>query len=242
MPDVEIASGIRRLGPGYVNAYLIAERDAVTIVDAGAPGYWDALPGELAAMGRTLDDVRAVVLTHAHSDHIGFAERIRRERGVPIRVHVDDVPLTKQPQTPKFQGSVSIAAALRFALFGLTHGMLRQPPPILVVGEFADGDMLDVPGHPRVIHVPGHSPGSAALHVPSYDTIFVGDAFVTLDVLGGATGPRLSPFNADRGRAFQSLARLDGIDARLVLPGHGAPWRDGIRDALARVRQAPRPG
>lgn len=241
MPGVEITSGIRRLGPGYVNAYLLVDRDAVTIVDAGAPGYWSSLPSELAALGRSLDDVRAVVLTHAHSDHIGFAERIRRERGVPIRVHTDDVPLTKRPQTPSFHGSVSVAAVLRFGLFGLMHGMLRKPPPILSVGEFADGETLDVPGRPRVIHVPGHSPGSAALHVASQDAIFVGDAFVTLDVFGGGTGPRLSPFNADRALAFASLARLDGIAARLVLPGHGAPWRDGLHDALARVREVSTP-
>ncbi len=80
---MRIAEGIHRLGPGLVNAYLLAERDAVTIVDAGAPGYWRVLPAELAAMGRRLDDVHAVVLTHAHSDHIGFAERIRKERGFP---------------------------------------------------------------------------------------------------------------------------------------------------------------
>lgn len=241
MPDVEITSGIRRLGPGYVNAYLLAERDAVTIVDTGAQGYWRALPSELAAMGRSLEDVRAVVLTHAHSDHIGFAERIRRERGVPIRVHTDDVPLTKRPQTPKFQGTVNVGSVLRFSLFALTHGMLRKPPPILSVGAFGDGETLDVPGRPRVIHVPGHSPGSAALHVPSFDAIFVGDSFVTLDVLGGTTGPRLSPFNGDRARAFESLARLDGVDARLVLPGHGAPWSDGLRGALARVRAVSAP-
>ncbi len=110
MPGVEITSGIRRIGPGLVNSYLLAERDAVTIVDTGAPAYWSALPRELAAMGRTLDDVRAVVLTHAHSDHIGFAERIRRERGVPINVHTDDVPLTRHPLPPRFAGAIDVVA------------------------------------------------------------------------------------------------------------------------------------
>ena len=60
-----------------INAYLVADGSEVTIVDAGLPGYWGDLPAELAAMGRTLDDVRAMVLTHGHSDHVGFAERFR---------------------------------------------------------------------------------------------------------------------------------------------------------------------
>lgn len=234
---MEIAPGIRRFGPGLVNAYLLEEQGGVTIVDAGAPGYWNELPRELAGLGRTIEDVRAVVLTHAHSDHIGFAERIRTERGVPIKVHVDDVPLTKRPATPKRNGSVRPLAALRFLAFALTHGMSRIPP-ILEVGTFRDGETIDVPGRPRVIHVPGHSEGSAALHIASRDAIFVGDAFVTLDVMSGATGPRMGPFNADIDRAFESLARLEGVDARLVLPGHGAPWSSGLRDALAQVRKA----
>jgi len=236
MPDVEITSGIRRLGPGLANAYLIADGGAVSIVDAGAPGYWNALPAELAAMGRTLDDVRAVVLTHAHIDHIGFAERIRRERGVPVSVHELDLPLTLNPSSPKWNGSLNVIAALRFFTFAVRGGMSRVPP-ILEVSTFADGATLDVPGSPRVIHVPGHSEGMCALHFAGRDTIFVGDAFVTLDVLGGATGPRISPFNADLRRAYESLARLDRIDARLVLPGHGQAWTGGLSEALRLVRQ-----
>jgi len=233
---MEIAPGIRRFGPGLVNSYLLEEQGGVTIVDAGAPGYWNELPKELAALGRSLEDVKAVVLTHAHSDHIGFAEKIRSQRGVPIRVHVDDVPLTRTPATPKFTGTIRPLAALRFLAFALTHGMARIPP-ILEVGTFRDGETIDVPGRPRIIHVPGHSAGSAAILIPSRDTIFIGDAFVTLDVMSGATGPKMSPFNADLARAYASLARLDGVEARLVLPGHGAPWTSGLREALRVVRE-----
>ncbi len=92
---MEIATRIRRLGKGIMNSYLIEADGEVTIVDAGAPSYWGDLPAELATMGRTLDDVRAVVLTHGHSDHIGFAERIRRERGTPILVHELDAALAR---------------------------------------------------------------------------------------------------------------------------------------------------
>jgi len=233
---MEIAPGIRRLGPGIVNCYLLEEQGGVTIIDAGAPGYWDELPRGLAAMGRHIDDVKALVLTHAHLDHIGFAERLRKENGVPVHVHADDVPLTRSPQAPRHEGRIRFAA-LRFVVFAVTHGMLRNPPPILEVSTFADGETIDVPGRPRAIHVPGHSEGSAALHVTSRDAVFIGDALVTLDVLAGDTGPRLSPFNADRRRAFASLARLEGLSARLVLPGHGQPYTGGLAEAVRLARQ-----
>ena len=84
---MQLSKSLHRLGSSLVNSYLVEEGGLVTIIDAGLPGYWKDLPAELAAMGRSLDDVRAVVLTHGDTDHIGFAERLRRERGVPVFVH-----------------------------------------------------------------------------------------------------------------------------------------------------------
>ena len=95
---------------------------------------------------------------------------------------------------------------------------------------------LDIPGSPRVVHLPGHTPGSAALHVPSRDALFVGDALATLAVTTGDTGPRIAPFTADRETALGSLARLDGLEAGFVLPGHGEPWTGGVAEAVRLVR------
>lgn len=244
---MEIAPGIRRVGNGLVNVYLLEEAGGVTIVDAGLAGYYEReLPTELAAMGRGPADVKAVVLTHAHSDHIGFAERIRRERKIPIRVHEADAALARGEVKPARDpdgmkiGSIR-PAVLGFVWWGLRHGG-TSAPPIHEVATFGDGATLDVPGAPRVVLVPGHTAGMAALVVASKDAVFVGDAFATRNVLSGATGPRLAPFGADLGQAFDSLARLDGIEAKLVLPGHGEPWTSGLADVLARVRALGRPG
>lgn len=235
---MEVAPGIRRIGPGLINVYLIEESGGVTIVDAGVPGYWHALPAELAAMGRSLEDVRAVVLTHAHVDHIGFAERIRTERGVPIRVHELDALRAKgRVPGPKGLGDFKLAPVLGFLWFGLRNGMLRVPP-ILDVATFGDGATLDVPGAPRVIHVPGHTEGSAALHFSKLDAICVGDALATRNNITGATGPQLFPnFSSDKEQAYASLARLDPIDARLVLAGHGPVWDGGLAEALRVARE-----
>jgi threonine dehydratase len=83
-----------------------------------------------------------------------------------------------------------------------------------------------------VILTPGHTPGSASLHVPAVDALFVGDAMSTI-AMDGSTGPMIVPFTADRDTARTSLARIRDIDATWLLPGHGAPWSGGVGEAVA---------
>lgn len=233
----QLTPGIRRIGGGLVNVYLVEESGSVTIVDAGAPAYFGRLPAELAAMGRSLADVRAVVLTHGHSDHIGFAERIRSERGVPVRVHELDAPLARGevPNPSKGFGPTKPLPILQFLIWSVRHGLLRIPP-ITEVSTFGDGATLDVPGTPRVVHLPGHTPGCAALHFAGHDALLVGDAIATYAVTTGEHGPQIAPFTADARQALASLDRLEGVEAGLVLPGHGHPWRGGVAEAIRQVR------
>ena len=75
--DMQLAPGLHRLGDGLVNSYLVEDGGAITIVDAGMSGQYGDLERELAAMGRTKADIKAIVLTHGDTDHVGFAERLR---------------------------------------------------------------------------------------------------------------------------------------------------------------------
>ena len=83
---MKLAPGLHR-GSDVVNVYLVEDAAGVTIVDAGLPGHWRELEQELTQLGRSLDDVRGIVLTHGDSDHIGFAERLRQQKGIVVRVH-----------------------------------------------------------------------------------------------------------------------------------------------------------
>jgi glyoxylase-like metal-dependent hydrolase (beta-lactamase superfamily II) len=192
---MQIAPGIRRIGSeSMINAYLVEEGGQVTIIDAGVPGFYRELEGELAAMRRTPTDVRALLLTHGHLDHIGFAERARRELRVPVSVHELDAALARGevPNPAKGLGPVKVRPLLRFLWFTSLRGGLRTPK-LQEVATFGDGATLDVPGSPKVVLTPGHTPGSAVLHCPSIEALFVGDALATYSVTTGARGPQVAP-------------------------------------------------
>jgi glyoxylase-like metal-dependent hydrolase (beta-lactamase superfamily II) len=235
---MKLGPHLHRIGNDLVAAYLIDTAEGVTVVDAGLPGHYRDLTAELTAMGRTLGDIRGVILTHGDSDHVGFAERLRREQGVPVYVHSADADRARggpKPKTPF--GSMKIGPLAGFFWYSSRKGGLRTTYVKEVV-EVGDGQILDLPGAPRIIAMPGHSPGSVAVHSAVADAIFVGDALTTRSVLTGRLGPQPAPFTDDPAEAIASLARLEGLQASWLLPGHGAPWNGGVAEAVRKIRDA----
>ncbi|KQQ66181.1 MBL fold metallo-hydrolase [Microbacterium sp. Leaf320] len=233
---MKLAPHLYRLGNDIVASYLIDLPEGITLVDAGLPGHWNDLRRTLAELGRPLSDIRGLVLTHGDSDHIGFAERLRSETGVPVFIHSADahrVRTGEKPKTP--MGPARIGPMLGFLAYGVRKNALRTRHVSEVV-EVEDGQVLDLPGSPVVIGMPGHSPGSIAVHVPGADAVFVGDALTTRHVLTGRVGAQPAPFTDEPERALASLDRLADVSASWVLPGHGAPWKGSPADIAAAVR------
>lgn len=237
---MEIGPHLHRIGNDTVAAYLVTTDEGVTVVDAGLPGHWADLVRELEVLGRGLDEVRGLVLTHGDSDHTGFAERLRREHGVPVFVHVDDADRAKGGPKPRTGlGPVRPGALLGFTAYAVAKRAWRSEALTEVV-EVRDGQTLDLPGEPRIVSTPGHSPGSVAVHVPLADAVMVGDALTTKHVLTGRRGLQPAPFTDDPALALDSLGRLAGLDASWVLPGHGTPWQGELGAVEAEVRRAAR--
>ena len=243
MLHANVAEGVHRIADSFTNWYLVEEAGRLTVVDAGVPSSWASLQDALRRLGRGLGDVEAIVLTHAHFDHVGFAERARKELGVPVYVHENDVPLTAHPwrydherrRTPYFATQVR---ALPIVATFLRHRAF-WPAPVREVVRF-EGGVLPVPGSPRVVFTPGHTHGHCALHLPDRDVVIAGDAIVTLDPYTARKGPRLVARAAtvDSERNLRTLDALLATGAGTVLVGHGEPWTDGVESAVAQARAA----
>ena len=240
--EADLAPGVHRVEDAYTNWYLIEDGGRLTVVDTGVPTSWSSFEEALHRLGRTAADVDAVVLTHAHFDHVGFAEKARSKLGVQVWVHDDDVPLTRNPMGYAHERGRSWYLVNPGAL-PIMASMLRNrafwPPPVAEVRPFTGGS-LDVPGAPQVIFSPGHTYGHCALHLPDRDTLLAGDAIVTLDPYTGRRGPQVvaRAATAYSDRALASLDALEATGAGTVLTGHGEPWRDGIAEACRRARAA----
>ena len=245
MVQLEAAPGVHRIEDCHTNWYLVEGDDGLTVVDAGVPRSWDSLLDALRRLSRSLDDIRAVVLTHAHFDHVGFAERARRQLGVPVWVHEDDVPLTRHPWRYDHERPRSLYFATQPQALPIVVGLLRHrafwPPPVKEVRRYDDdAGVLPVPGAPNVVPTPGHTMGHCALHLADRDVVLAGDAVVMLDPYTARRGPRLvaRAATADVERNTRTLDALAATRARLVLTGHGEPWSGGAEAAVAQARAA----
>jgi glyoxylase-like metal-dependent hydrolase (beta-lactamase superfamily II) len=239
----DTAPGIHLVSESYVNWYIVEDDGRLTVVDTGTPRSWRSLQGAVRQIGRSLKDIEAIVLTHAHFDHVGFAERARKELGVPVWVHEHDAELARHPLRYDHERP-RLLYPLRYPRAIPILGSLAAHEAFFVKGvaemrTFAGGE-LDVPGRPRVIFAPGHTYGHCALHFADRDTLIAGDAVVTLDPYTGARGPRVvaRAATADSGAALRSLADLAATNATTVLTGHGDPWRGGAERAAQLARAA----
>jgi glyoxylase-like metal-dependent hydrolase (beta-lactamase superfamily II) len=235
---MKLSPGLHRIGNDIVAVYLVETAEGITIIDAGLAGHWRDLLAELKSMGRTLDDVKGLILTHGDSDHIGFAERLRRDHGVLVYVHAADAERAKGgPKPANAKQTMRLGALLGFIGYTLSKNGLRTTPLTEVV-EVHDGETLTLPGAPQIIGMPGHSPGSIAIFVPAVEAVFVGDALTTRSVLTGQVGPQPAPFTDEPEQALASLRALLPTGATWVLPGHGAPWKGGVEGAVSAVDAA----
>lgn len=249
-PDRRVAPGVDRLGDEIVNFYLVEEPDGLVLVDAGLPAHLKQLREHLAGSGRSLTDIRAVLLTHGHPDHTGLAHALQQV-GAEVWVHARDAAILRDGPRSALRHAKPERSALPYLL--RRPAAITTPLHLARTGAFtapavpgvrvfdADRPLGEVPGAPRAVLLPGHTPGSTGYLFPDRGLLFTGDALVTRDGLTGHTGPTLvcRGFTHDSHTAQTSLDRLDALTGvKLLLPGHGELFTGDPRTATRQARQA----
>ncbi len=210
------------------NAYLLVG-ETLTLVDTGMPGSASRILDYVGGLGHSPADVTRILLTHYHVDHVGSAALLKQQTGASVLAHSGDMPVIsgQEPHPPPNQ-------ALMKVLFRIVPAMSRFDPvtPDVLV---EDGATLDILGGATVLHVPGHTPGAIALHVPAIRLLICGDA---IDHRGGRLGPPPSPFTIAKDQAIESVRRMAVLDYDVLCPGHGAAIVGGASDQVRQMARA----
>lgn len=244
MKITEVAPDVFAVEGPTVNWTLVAEGDALTLVDAGWPGYLDDVLASISEVGHRLADVEAVLVTHAHVDHIGSLPRLLEKHRVPVLLSPTEAPHARreyleQAGTADIVRNLWRPRVLPWALHLVRHGALNDPG-VPEATDFGAVAAIDVPGRPVPIATPGHTSGHTAYLVPGARVLLTGDALVTGHALSSTTGPQelMGFFHHDLDAMNASLDVIAEVDADAIVPGHGPVHTGSPRDAVARLRRA----
>ncbi|MEU4269222.1 MBL fold metallo-hydrolase [Streptomyces sp. NPDC026092] len=203
-------------------AYLWRDGEELTLIDAGWVGSADEIETAVRGVGLDPARIRRIVLTHCHRDHVGSAQELADRFGARILAHRLDAPVIRG------EAPVPEPDLLDWELPLYAHGLtVPEAPPTRVDREVEDGEELGFGDGALVVHTPGHTPGSIAVHLPEHGVLFTGDTVASVQ------GVTFGVFHVDRDRAMQSMRRLADLKPSVLCCGHGAPVREDTARQLA---------
>ena len=222
-PGVYEASLPRRGVP--VNAFVIAG-DSLVLVDTGIPGSWKHLFASIREIGREPEEVRFVLISHHHVDHVGSAAAVVEKTGAAVFAHPIEAAILAGTTPPRPKLGRSPVSRLRTSL---SEWLGPGPaPPVAVDHVLEDGAEVVGTGL-RAIHTPGHTAGHLAFIHPASGALFIGDA--AANVLG-RLGKPLGDHDEDHEAMMASIRKLAGLDFETAFFGHGRSIKSGARRRL----------
>lgn len=228
---------VQMLPLGMLNAFLIINGSNVILVDTGLPNSEGKVEKSLKKNGLGWSNVRAIVLTHAHIDHVGSAKQIQSLTAAPIIAHTGDLPYLQG-------GRPLLRPTGPFGQLFEKTGAIEKPfasflPDLIFSSESLDLTEFGAPA--RIMHTPGHTPGSISVLIDDVQVI-AGDLAASGIFLGGIAlknRPKQPPFEEDPQQVAKSLAALLSLGCTRFYLGHGGPLgADKIRKHVAFLEMA----
>jgi glyoxylase-like metal-dependent hydrolase (beta-lactamase superfamily II) len=226
-----------------VNWTILREGRDLTLIDTGYPRDSTGIISSIESIGHRLEDVRAVLITHGHVDHIGGLGALLEKHAIPVFAHPLEVPNLRgevHEQATVFdvvrhswrpRGARWLASIARAG--GSEHVIADS------VRAFSLSGSLDVPGRPTPVLSAGHTSGHTAYLLADEGVIVTGDALITGHPLARFPGPQLLPsfFSHNPADALAALEVIAAAPADVLVPGHGEVWSGDLAAAVAHARR-----
>lgn len=238
----EAAPGVHFVEGPASNWIIVTDDSGYILIDSGYPGDASLVLRSIWHVGLKPADAKAVLITHGHVDHLGAAAHFSEAFGTPVLTSAKELAHVQGKERHQVTLAECILNAWRPRVFSwLKHAIAAgalSPKPVAAAEAWTEERLLGLPGQPRPISVPGHTPGHVAILLPHVGAIATGDALITGHSLSRHHGPQMLDrmYHDDADQAFSATHALDDIDASVILPGHGPALNMSLRDALASLR------
>ncbi len=221
--------GVRIL---YVNAFLLAEDEGITLIDSGLANRRETFLRALSEIKRSPEELKHIALTHHHTDHTGNLAALVEASGAEVWIHPLDAPIVRGEKPVPGPNPKSIMSKMLWPLVGRLS-IYNRLAPARVDHEVADGQELPVAGGMKAVHTPGHTAGHMCYLVEGHGGIlFVGDAAGNLF---GRLGPPLWMSTEDMAEAKRSMAKLAELEFDVACFGHGGVLKGKANAAFRRL-------
>lgn len=215
----EVIPGLHQVRTRGSRAYLVVEDSGITLIDTGSPGSGRRILTALAELGRSPADIKQILITHYHLDHVGGLPELQAFISAKTGVH-----LAEAPQVASHDPLPNPFTHPLLARICEPYLLRNDPGAARVDVQLSDGDQLPGLGGMRVVHAPGHTAGSISIYFPDRGVLLVGDA------IQFKFGRLMLPnrlFTQDMGTAIASVRKLARLDFETLCFSHFRPILEG---------------
>ena len=223
---MEIVEGVHRVDEAsanmaHANVYLVINGQELAVIDTGTSGNAQKTVAYIQKLGYQPTDVKTIILTHFHMDHMGSAKELKDLTNAKVAVHAEDADYVSGKKPLPKPKNILFRAVSSFV----------KPVPVQVDVILKEGDKI---AGLVVIHTPGHTPGSIMLLDEERKVLFAGD---TLRYDGKKVSGAPEQFSTDPNQIRESIAKASTLNFDVMLPGHGETLKPNASEEIKKFNE-----